>query len=275
MKDSFNFNRFGKYFLYDLNARWCDLGIFFLVFALFPFIFYLIYMVLGTLGTNSLGAIFAGDRIDGPALIVRFITFAIVTGLFVILFPARAYGFITEKKAGSDYLMLPASRAEKFTSMMLISLVVIPVAFVAIYFISDWLLCLLDKTCGNSMLLTNLNELGSHADVLMVGNGIPLLLATMAESIVIFLLGSLIFKKWKVGYTIIALFAINMVLSIIMGMVFGNLNPENIAQFMEKHMMKLADHLELYINLWIDAALILLVGGCGIWSWFRLKKQQH
>ena len=44
---------------------------------------------------------------------------------------------------------------------------------------------------------------------------------------------------------------------------------------MEKHMMKLADHLELYINLWIDAALILLVGGCGIWSWFRLKKQQH
>lgn len=274
MKDSLNFNRFGKYFLYDLKARWSDLGIFFLVFALFPFIFYLIYMLFGTLGANSLGAIFTGERIDGPSLIVRFSTFAVTSGLFVILFPARAYGFITEKKAGSDYLMLPASRAEKFTSMMLISLVVIPVAFVAVYFISDWLLCLLDKTCGNSMLLTNLNELGSH-DVLMVGNGIPLLLATMAESIVIFLLGSLIFKKWKVGYTIIALFAINMVLSIIMGMVFGNLNPENIAQFMEKHMIKLADHLELYINLWIDAALILLVGGCGIWSWFRLKKQQH
>ena len=275
MKDSFNANRFGKYLLYDLKARWSDLGIFFLVFALFPFIFYLIYMLFGTLGANSLGAIFTGERIDGPSLIVRFSTFAVTTGLFVILFPARAYGFITEKKAGSDYLMLPASRAEKFTSMMLISLVVIPVAFVAIYFISDWLLCLLDKTCGNSMLLTNLNDLGSNAEVLIVGNGIPLLLATMAESIVIFLLGSLIFKKWKVGYTIIALFAINMVLSIIMGMVFGNLNPENFAQFMEKRMTKLADNLELYINLWIDAALIFLVGGCGIWSWFRLKKQQH
>ena len=107
MEKTFNFNRFGKYFLYDLKSRWSDLGIFFLIFALFPFILYLIYIIFATIAGDGLFNLLSGESVNGPTLMARFITFAIVTGLFVILFPARAYGFITEKKAGSDWLMLP------------------------------------------------------------------------------------------------------------------------------------------------------------------------
>ncbi len=275
MDKKFNINRFGKYFLYDLKSRWSDLGIFFLIFALFPFILYLIYMIFATIGGGGLLELLYGGSVNGPSLPVRFAVFAVVTGVFVIVFPARAYGFITDKKAGSDWLMLPASRGEKFFSMMIICLVVIPVVYLIGYGLSDWLLCLLDKSCGDSIALTNVNRLSEDDSFHLVGNGIPLLLAWMVECISVFLLGSLIFKKWKTGYTIIALFAINAVLSTLFAFAMSNLDFSSVGDFIMNWMKNNAMKLDLHINLWLNALLILYIGGCGIWSWFRLKNQQH
>lgn len=280
MEKSFNLNRFGKYFLYDLKSRWSTLGVFFLILALFPFILYLMNMIFATISGGGLASLLTGGSINGPSLAARFVTFALVTGIFVIAFPARAYGFITEKKAGSDWLMLPASRSEKFISMMLTCLVVIPVAFLLLYGLSDWLICLLDKSCGDAIALTNVNKLAGEDSLQqsgfhLVGNGIPLLLVSLAESIAIFLLGSLIFKKWKIGYTIIVLFVINTLLSILFPIFLSNVDFSSFGNSMVSWMERHADNIDLYINLWINAGLILLVGGCGIWSWFRLKNQQH
>ncbi|MBP5217499.1 MAG: hypothetical protein J6Z47_00945 [Bacteroidales bacterium] len=274
MEKTFNINRFGKYFLYDLKSRWSELGIFFLVFALFPFIFYLIYMIFATLGGGGLLELLYGGSVNGPSLAVRFAVFAVLTAVFVIVFPARAYGFITDKKAGSDWLMLPASRGEKFFSMMLICLVVIPVVYLLGYGLSDWLLCLMDKSCGDSIALTNVNKLTDDSFQL-IGNGIPLLLAWMVEYVSVFLLGSLIFKKWKTGYTILALFAINAALTTFFAFAMSKLDFSSVGEYVMNWIKDHAMKLDLYANLWVDAGLLLFVVGCGIWSWFRLKNQQH
>ena len=275
MENKFNLNRFGKYFLYDLKSRWSNLGLFLLIFALFPFILYLIHMIFATIAGGGLTELLYGGSINGPSLPARFVTFTIVTCLFMIMFPARAYGFITEKKAGSDWLMLPASRSEKFLSMMIISLIVIPVVYLVLYFLSDWVICLLDKSCGDAMALTNVNGLDEDSPIHLVGNGIPLLLAGLAETVAVFLLGSLLFKKWKTGYTIIALFAINTALSIIFSVIITQFDMHSFGTFIINKLKDNAVHLDQIINIWINADLILFVGGCGIWSWFRLKRQQH
>ena len=275
MENKFNLNRFGKYFLYDLKSRWSNLGIFLLIFALFPFILYLIHMIFATIAGGGLTELLYGGSINGPSLPARFVTFTIVTCIFMIMFPARAYGFITEKKAGSDWLMLPASRSEKFLSMMIISLIVIPVVYLVLYFLSDWVICLLDKSCGDAMAMTNVNGLDEDSPIRLVGNGIPLLLAGLAETVAVFLLGSLLFKKWKTGYTIIALFAINTALSIIFSVIITQFDMHSFGTFIINKLKDNAVHLDQIINIWINAGLILFVGGCGIWSWFRLKRQQH
>jgi hypothetical protein len=260
MENKFNLNRFGKYFLYDLKSRWSNLGLFLLIFALFPFILYLIHMIFATIAGGGLTELLYGGSINGPSLPARFVTFTIVTCIFMIMFPARAYGFITEKKAGSDWLMLPASRSEKFLSMMIISLIVIPVVYLVLYFLSDWVICLLDKSCGDAMAMTNVNGLDEDSPIHLVGNGIPLLLAGLAETVAVFLLGSLLFKKWKTGYTIIALFAINTALSIIFSVIITQFDMHSFGTFIINKLKDNAVHLDQIINIWINAGLILFVG---------------
>lgn len=126
MDNTFKISRFGKYFVYDLKRQWKNIGMLMLIFALSPIIFYMIYMFFAAMFDGGLLKIFTGTGIDGPSGGVRFGIFAVMTTIFVMLFPSRAYGEITNKAKGSEWLMLPASRLEKFTSMMLISLIVIP-----------------------------------------------------------------------------------------------------------------------------------------------------
>lgn len=144
MDNTFKISRFGKYFVYDLKRQWKNIGMLMLIFSLFPIIFYMIYMFFAAMFDGGLMKIFIGLEIDGPAGGTRFGVFAVMSTIFVMLFPSRAYGEITNKAKGSEWLMLPASRLEKFTSMMLISLVVIPLVYVVVYFLSDAFVCLLD-----------------------------------------------------------------------------------------------------------------------------------
>ena len=88
MENKFNLNRFGKYFLYDLKSRWSNLGVFLLIFALFPFILYLIHMIFATIAGGGLTELLYGGSINGPSLPARFVTFTIVTCIFMIMFPA-------------------------------------------------------------------------------------------------------------------------------------------------------------------------------------------
>ena len=275
MSNTFNFNRFGKYFVYDLKRQWKNIGMLMLIFALFPIIFYMLYMFFAALFDGGLMKIFIGIDIDGPAGGARFGVFAVMSTIFVMLFPSRAYGEITNKAKGSEWLMLPASRLEKFTSMMLISLVVIPLVYVVVYFLSDAFVCLLDKSCGDSLMSFRINKEIGSSDFVIPANGFWLLAANIVEYVSIFLLGGLIFKKWKVVGTALVLFALGMVFSCLFSVFITNANLDWWGNWFADWTIRHADSIDIWLNAFINFWLLLILAICGTWSWFRIKRLQH
>lgn len=275
MNNNFNFGRFGKYFVYDLKRQWKNIGMLVLIFALSPVIFYMLYMFFAALFDGGLMKLFSGMSIDGPSIWVRFGMAAVMITIFVMLFPSRAYGEITDKAKGSEWLMLPASRLEKFTSMMLISLIVIPLVYVVVYFLSDAFVCLLDKSCGDSLMSFRINKEIGTSDFVIPANGFWLLAANIVEYVSIFLLGGLIFKKWKVVGTALVLFALGMVFSGLFSAFITNADLDWWGKWFTDWAIRHADSIDIWLNAFINFWLLLILAICGTWSWFRIKRLQH
>ena len=275
MDNTFNFSRFGKYFVYDLKRQWKNIGMLMLIFALFPIIFYMIYMFFAAMFDGGLMKIFIGLEIDGPAGGTRFGVFAVMSTIFVMLFPSRAYGEITNKAKGSEWLMLPASRLEKFTSMMLISLVVIPLVYVVVYFLSDTFVCLLDKSCGDSLMSFRINKEIGSSDFVIPANGLWILASTIVGNAIVFLLGGLIFKKWKVVGTVLVLFALQMVFSGLLSVFITNADLDWWGNWFTDWKIRHADSIDIWLNAFINFWHLLILAICGTWSWFRIKRLQH
>lgn len=275
MSNTFNFSRFGKYFVYDLKRQWKNIGMLMLIFSLFPIIFYMIYMFFAAMFDGGLMKIFIGLEIDGPAGGTRFGVFAVMSTIFVMLFPSRAYGEITNKAKGSEWLMLPASRLEKFTSMMLISLVVIPLVYVVVYFLSDAFVCLLDKSCGDSLMSFRINKEIGSSDFVIPANGFWILASSIVGNAIVFLLGGLIFKKWKVVGTVLVLFALQMVFSGLLSAFITNADLEWWGNWFADWTIRHADSIDIWLNAFINFWLLLILAICGTWSWFRIKRLQH
>lgn len=275
MDNTFKISRFGKYFVYDLKRQWKNIGMLMLIFSLFPIIFYMIYMFFAALFDGGLMKIFIGLEIDGPAGGTRFGVFAVMSTIFVMLFPSRAYGEITNKAKGSEWLMLPASRLEKFTSMMLISLVVIPLVYVVVYFLSDAFVCLLDKSCGDSLMSFRINKEIGSSDFVIPANGLWILASTIVGNAIVFLLGGLIFKKWKVVGTVLVLFALQMVFSGLLSVFITNADLDWWGNWFADWRIRHADSIDIWLNAFINFWLLLILAICGTWSWFRIKRLQH
>lgn len=275
MDNTFKISRFGKYFVYDLKRQWKNIGMLMLIFSLFPIIFYMIYMFFAAMFDGGLMKIFIGLEIDGPAGGTRFGVFAVMSTIFVMLFPSRAYGEITNKAKGSEWLMLPASRLEKFTSMMLISLVVIPLVYVVVYFLSDAFVCLLDKSCGDSLMSFRINKEIGSSDFVIPANGLWILASTIVGNAIVFLLGGLIFKKWKVVGTVLVLFALQMVFSGLLSVFITNADLEWWGNWFADWTIRHADSIDIWLNAFINLWLLLILAICGTWSWFRIKRLQH
>ena len=275
MDSTFKISRFGKYFVYDLKRQWKNIGMLMLIFALSPIIFYMIYMFFAAMFDGGLMKIFIGLEIDGPAGGTRFGVFAVMSTIFVMLFPSRAYGEITNKEKGSEWLMLPASRLEKFTSMMLISLIVIPLVYVVVYFLSDAFVCLLDKSCGDSLMSFRINKEIGSSDFAIPANGFWILASSIVENAIVFLLGGLIFKKWKVVGTVLVLFALQMVFSGLLSAFITNADLEWWGNWFADWTIRHADSIDIWLNAFINLWLLLILAICGTWSWFRIKRLQH
>ncbi len=275
MSNTFNLSRFGKYLAYDLKRQWKNIGMLALIFALFPIIFYMLYMFFAGLFDGGLMKVFTGIEINGPAIWTRFGVFIAMTTVFVMIFPSRAYGEITDKAKGSEWLMLPASRLEKFTSMMLVTLIVIPLAYICVYFLSDGVVCLLDKSCGDSLMSFRINANIQDDSIMIPANGFWILAACIVENAIIFLLGGLVFKKWKVVGTLLVLFALQLILSGLLSAFITNADLDWWGNWFEDWTIRHADSLDLWLNAFLNFMLLLNLAICGTWSWFRIKRLQH
>ena len=275
MSNNFNFARFGKYFVYDLKRQWKNIGMLTLIFALFPIIFYMIYMFFAALFDGGLVSMFTGGVIIGPPLWARFAVFGCMITIYVMLYPSRAYGEITDKAKGSEWLMLPASRLEKFASMTLNTLIVIPLIFLIVYLFSDTLVCLFDKSCGDSLASFRINDVIGTQDIIFPANGFWIAAANVIVSASIFLLGGLIFKKWKVVGTVLVLFAISMVWSLGLSALVTNMDFEEVGEWIVDWSQRHADSLDLWFNGFMNLYIWLVVMICMAASWFRIKRIQH
>ncbi len=275
MNNTFSFSRFGKYFKYDF-LRWissCGLPV--LMTSLMPVILYAIIAIYGLVFK---------DGFEAPGITVRAFVAFFATIVLVITYPAAMYGFITDKKAGSMFLMLPVSVAEKFASMILNTVILLPVMFGAVYFISDAIICLLDPSCGGTLFASAADMLkivfrGAWSKEVPISVSMYSLLANFASCLLFFLLGAVLFKKHKKFYPILILIGIQMLLSLLVGVLVaaGLGNPE----FMEGLSAKFVDHTDAIegcltaFNVFSFCWDTLVIVGLGAAVFFRVKTLKH
>ncbi len=223
-KDIFNFRRFGKYLASDIRTCTANYGLSLLTISLLtPIILYVITIGVGLLVNQTWSA---------PGIIARAAAFIAGMICMVIIMPVKTYGKITEKQYGSQWLMVPASKLEKFLSMTILSCVIIPIVGAILYLSLDALMCALDHTCGDSLVHGIIELKSTIANAIqeikyetqmeapeyeavtdfMVQLGNPWLYVDDSFGMVLpFLLGALCFKSGKTVKTILAFFAFSTV----------------------------------------------------------------
>lgn len=266
MSNTFNTSRFAKFLAYDLKSRWSENRAFMTIWVFFPVIFYFVWVFFSVL-SNGFSSGFSDFHVGHPGIAIRTSLVTFVSILFMIFYPSKAYGFITEKAKGSAWIELPASRFEKYLSMMLITLVIIPVIFFFGYLFCDWIICLLDKGCGDSLVTTWLGRLPSGEDGFMIwGYGTWWFASMVLQTASVFLLGALIFKKAKVSRTILALFVVFMIIFAISAVIFSNINLDAFGERIRAWMVDHVANLDTWVNIWGNIELAVIVIGLGIWS---------
>lgn len=220
----FSMNRFWRYFKSDFNAFVSRYGITLLVMST---------MAITTDAFNGLVSYILTGQWVGVVTPVRFLLFAIFGIVVVITAPAKLYGHLTDRKQGTAFIMLPASRLEKYISMILITGVILPLIFAVVYFGLDILVCKVDQTCGSSMfslmfftdfksIMANtinsveLLEWGQVLDNITSVFTPFLYMDDIFQSLMLFLLGALIFKTSKTGKTLGCLILLALSLELIL-----------------------------------------------------------
>jgi len=291
--DIFNFRRFGKYFATDFRTCWANYGLSLLTISLLsPLVLYVIIVTINQIMHNTW---------DGPDIGLRVFAFAVAMICMVVTMPVKCYGKITEKQYGSFWLTLPASRLEKFISMILMTCIIVPVSGALLYLGLDALICAFDHTCGQNLFAGGtelLQRMGEAKDVTfnLIDESITIEDATLAQEIVRqmnnpwmyideifcftlpFLLGAVFFKNGKTVKTFIALFAISTVTGMICSPIvtnwvmemFNNLNedPDAILQMFNNKLFK---NLVLIDTVTDTVTNLALMAGI----WFRIKTLKH
>lgn len=219
--DIFNLNRFGRYLMTDVRNAVSNYGISILVMA--------------TLGLSidvfvGLFHMIVSEGWQGIGISARVPLFLLAFAVTLVSAPSKLFGHITEKKAGSAFLTLPVSTLEKTLSMVIVSCIMVPAAFVIVYLSIDLMVCSCDSTCGESLIEASTTFRADILDSLVCRHISDLsVVMNKPESLVnpllyiddivgvslLFLLGALLFKKSKIAKTIGSIILICMVLSMI------------------------------------------------------------
>ena len=291
--DIFNFRRFGKYYATDFRTCWANYGLSLMTISLLtPLVLYVIVATINQIMHNTW---------DGPDIGLRVFAFAVAMICMVVTMPVKCYGKITEKQYGSFWLTLPASRLEKFISMILMTCIIVPVSGALLYLGLDALICAFDHTCGQNLFAGGtelLQRMGEAKDVTLnlIDESITIEDATLVQELVRqmnnpwmyideifcftlpFLLGAVFFRNGKTVKTFIALFAISTVTGMICSPImtnwvmemFNNLNedPDAILQMLNNKLFK---NLVLIDTITDTVTNLALMAGI----WFRIKTLKH
>ena len=218
MNNIFSFKRFGRYFTHDLASARNNFGLTLLVAGLLPVIVWFFNQVFHRIFSGSWASESASYQIT-----------AFLTSYFIVMlsFPVRAYGSLTERAAGSQWILLPASNFEKWLSMVLMSCVVVPVVWTVLLLGSDALLSLIpDYGKPVAYYLFNINDLIADGESPLQINALYILGISWCCNVLVWLLGAIRFKRGKVAKTFLAVMALGFVLCILSVAFFGGVHIE-------------------------------------------------
>ena len=267
MNNILDIKRFGQYFLYDLRRAWNNYGLSLLLMGLIPIILYVVYQFISLVSGRGT------DLMPDP---MKFVALFAVLCVVILGAGVKLYGFVTEKRAGSDFLMLPASTTEKWLSMALMVCIVLPAVLFALLFVSDALMSLVfpltyggrlfNQAFANDILAEVMDEEGVSFNLPAV------LFCNWCESILVFTLGAICFKRAKVAKTLLCLFGFSIVLSMLMVLIFGtsHIDTEQLEAFFET-----PDRVFRFLNWTVNIVYTVIIGGLlwGIWNRLRTLKQ--
>ena len=272
MNEIFDFKRFWTYFKYDLKQMWRNHSKAAIMIGGASAIFYVIWVLCSLVFAQHWSSPIIYARIG-----VFFLAFTILE-----LYMVRAYGYLTEKKAGSAWLMVPASKAEKFVSMILMVCIVIPLLFFVAYALIDGILALVDPTYGKALIVGGAEAYGKILEGITSLSGESLITFTPSSLVFTGIIGlfcnflyfhlcGICFKKNKLVGAIAILFGLSLVMSLLTGIFVPRL-VGNIDINLEG--VEAARWFAGVMNAGVIITCLVTVGlGWGVWR--RIKTIQH
>lgn len=283
MNNKFDWNRFCKVVNKDFRNMWPMFGTTMIILAVLPFAVWLFMTVLGV--DVPLDPAFRLMMIQGVAYIAAMMT------------PSRMYRTWNLRNEGIYYAMLPATKLEKYISALLFSLVVCPLGVYLGSFVLDMFLTALpfgawedwlwESKVGFPFILdlgTILSEMaaadaGAEAFRVMYFGTLYNVSCWLGYigTVLMFVFTATLFKKHKVLQTILWLYVINFVLSIVLipvfMVIFGSSDFMEWAYDLMTNMSgrQMANWF-FGISITFDVLLIVLFGWL---SWRRLNRMAY
>ena len=273
MNEIFDFKRFWTYFKYDLKQMWRNHSKAAIMIGGASAIFYVLWVLCSLVFTQHWTSPIIFARI--PMFILAFV--------ILELYMVRAYGYLTEKKAGSAWLMIPASKTEKFVSMILMVCIVIPLLFFVVYMAIDGILAQVDPTYGQSLIVGGVSAYGKILQFISaISNELPITftpasiiftaIVSLFCNFLYFHLCGICFKRNKLVIAIAIVFGLSTLLSLLSGILVP-LFIENIDCIVMDD-MQAAQWVVGLMNAGVVVTCLLTVGlGWGVWR--RIKTIQH
>ena len=266
MSNTFNFKRFWKYLRYDLVSSVQDSGTLLISIAAMPVWFFIVFQLFCLVFTREF------RDISSAAIVFAYLISFTIT---IIFFPVQHYGKLTDKKSGTDWILIPASRFEKFLSMLLVCCVAAPIVWLAVIAACDGLLSLLFGTYDTFVLPTIFQSISDavaevHSEnVDFAVKGPVFLYLSWCENILAFTLGSIFFRKNMIVYTLLTMMAIGIVCTLVSVGVLGQdsvvYTPETINE----------DSLMRLLNYGLYAIYVVVFTLLDLGLYFRIKTIKH
>lgn len=252
MNNTFEWQRFCQVVKKDFRSLWNLYGITMLIITLVPIALWILV------------ALFSDAELPTAA---RGWEIYVLVALATIMAPSRLYRTANLQNQGIYFAMLPASKLEKFLSMLLYTIIVCPVLVLAGSIVLDTLLTLLPFGPYRHY-LWELYPASTEVEIwddMPVWFGINFALGCIVTPIT-FLFTNTIFKKHKVTKTILWLMLINFVATLfILPAVLSGVNEES---FMARDFIENYNYIGLVWNL-------ILIAGLLVWTWLRMKKMPY
>ena len=246
MNNVFDIKRFWKYLCWDVRNAYNNFGLGLLICALLPAIAF-VMTVLGTLVFNP---------------------------------SSKQYGSLTDRKAGSTWLMLPASTLEKFLSILLVTCVVVPLCLALMLYAFDAIMSLVPYY-GQRACPLIIDTVKSAMDNLQASDvsidvNLPYIIYLgFCKFILVYTLGALFFRKHKIAKTILVLIGLSFVLTALLsvgffhGLSFNSYDVEGYFASLD------VDKLPVYFNIVLNAVNVLTFALLDLGIYFRIKTLKH